>query len=135
MKIIELFLLIFVVSCCTKDTQENNALLQFEENLHDFREIPNGIDVNAIFKFSNTGKNPLLIYDVKTSCGCTVPEWTKEAIAPNEERTIKVNYDAKHFGKFSKTITVFYNGKNSPKLLTIKGEVVYTKEEEEAILK
>ena len=97
--------------------------------------IPKDGGVSAVFKFSNTGETPLLIYDVKTSCGCTVPEWPKEGIAPKEEGIIKVNYDAKHFGNFSKTITVFYNGVNSPQLLTIKGEVVYTREEEEAILK
>ncbi|WP_394368018.1 DUF1573 domain-containing protein [Flavobacterium undicola] len=70
---------------------------------------------------------PLLIKDVNTSCGCTVPEWYKGIIKPNKNGEIKIVYDAKYPGRFNKTITVFYNGKDSPINLTIKGEVPYPK--------
>jgi hypothetical protein len=80
---------------------------------------------STAFKFLNTGKDPLIIYDVKTSCGCTVPEWPKEIIKPNSTQVIKVIFDPDKLGCFNKTVTVFYNGENSPKTLRIKGYVVF----------
>lgn len=103
--------------------------MTFKQNEHDFGNISSKKSVSTLFEFSNAGEMPLLIKEVKTSCGCTVPEWSKEIIQSNESGEIKILYDAKYPGRFNKTITVFYNGKNSPQVLTIKGEVPYPEEE------
>jgi hypothetical protein len=77
--------------------------------------------------FSNTGDTPLVIQNVKTSCGCTVPEWPKNPLKSGKSSEISINYDTTHPGMFNKTITVFYNGENSPIVLSIKGKVAYPK--------
>jgi len=78
---------------------------------------------NCTFKFSNPGNTPLIVYNVKTSCGCTVPEWTKVPVKPGKSGEIRITYETSQPGFFNKTITVFYNGKDSPQTLTIKGRM------------
>ena len=65
--------------------------------------------------FTNTGKEPLIIEKAKGSCGCTVPEWPKEPIAPGETAVIKINYDEKRVGPYTKSITITSNAKTSIK--------------------
>lgn len=123
------------MSCISKTHEKNDATgnelanMIFKQKEHDFGKISAGKSVSTIFEFSNTGESPLLIQNVTTSCGCTVPEWPKEIIKPNENREIKIVYDAKYPGRFNKTITVIYNGKDSPVQLSIKGEVPYPTKE------
>ena len=121
----------------TKEVHQENELtiMTFKKELHDFGKIASGKSVSNVFAFSNTGDSPLLIKEVTTSCGCTVPKWTKDVIKPNKSGEIKIVYDANYPGRFNKTITVFYNGKHSPKTLTIKGEVIYSETNEEANIK
>ncbi|WP_281299295.1 DUF1573 domain-containing protein [Flavobacterium limnophilum] len=131
--------LLLVFTCFFKIRTDENiddcemANMIFKQKEHNFGMIPEGKSVTVLFKFSNTGESPLLIKEVNTSCGCTVPEWPKDIIEPNENGEIKIVYDAKYPGRFNKTITVFYNGKNSPQVLTIKGEVPYLIKEEKKI--
>ncbi|MFC5683650.1 DUF1573 domain-containing protein [Flavobacterium sp. MAHUQ-51] len=127
-----LMLTTFFYSCNTKASKSENTTIKFEKLLHNFNKTPMGKSVSTLFKFSNTGESPLLIKEVTTACGCTVPEWSKEIIEPNENGEIKIVYDAKYPGLFNKTITVSYNGKDSPQVLTIKGEVSYPEEKENA---
>lgn len=126
------FILITACISCISKTEDKDdisdsvlANITFKKREHDFGNIPSGKGVSTLFQFSNTGENPLLIKDVTTSCGCTVPEWPKEIIKPNENGEIKIVYDAKYPSRFNKTITVIYNGEASPLELTIKGEVLY----------
>lgn len=127
------FLILFTVfTSCISKTKRNNDVsdeefsnMSFKHKAYSFGKINIKKSVCAVFEFSNTGKNPLLIKEVTTSCGCTVPEWYKGIIKPNESGEIKIIYDAKYPGRFNKTVTVFYNGKDSPIKLTIKGEVPY----------
>lgn len=132
-----LFIPIIICLSCVSKTQTKKDVgineftsMTFKKELHDFGEIPKGKSVSVIFKFTNTGENPLLIKGVITGCSCTVPEWPKEIIAPHEKGEIKIVYDAKYPGRFNKTITVFYNSKKSPQELTIKGEVPHPEKEE-----
>ncbi len=131
--------IIISVSCNTKLENNKNlsngnlSSLLFIKELHDFGEIPANKNATAIFNFSNSGERPLVISEVKTSCGCTVPEYPKDIIKSGKSGQIKVIYDAKYPGRFKKTITLFYNGKDSPKTLTIKGEVPYPKETDSII--
>jgi hypothetical protein len=130
-----LFILMVTSISCMQRTQENQTPkeneytnMTFKQKEHDFGNIPSSKSISTLFKFSNSGENPLLIKEVTTSCGCTVPEWSKGLIEPNENGEIKIVYDAKYPGRFNKTITVIYNGKDSPLKLTIKGEVLYPEE-------
>lgn len=117
------FLILF--SCESKIEKAENTTIFFDNSVFDFGEIPAKIDVAATFQFTNTGDKPLYIKEVKTSCGCAVPKWSKEIITPNEKGELIVIYDAKSPGAFRRNILVFYNGKNSPKEIFIKGEVDY----------
>lgn len=133
-----IFLLV-IFTCFFKIKTDENiddckmANMIFKQKEHNFEMIPEGKSVTTLFKFSNTSESPLLIKEVTTSCGCTVPEWPKEIIESNENGEIKIVYDAKYPGRFNKTITVFYNGKNSPQQLTIRGEVTYKEELKKSI--
>lgn len=142
LKIFFLFIFITICMSCISKTYEKDdvagdelANITFKKRVHNFGNIPSGKAVSTLFKFSNTGKTPLLIKEVTTSCGCTVPEWPKEIIEPNNSGEIKIVYDVKSPGRFNKAITVFYNGKNSPQILSIKGEVIYPKTDEETNFK
>ena len=79
--------------------------MSFGEMTHDFGNIQEGDKVSHVFTFNNSGDEPLIINSAKGSCGCTVPEWPKEPIAPGESAEIKVRYDTKRIGKFTKRVT------------------------------
>ncbi|MDD2963856.1 MAG: DUF1573 domain-containing protein [Bacteroidales bacterium] len=90
----------------------------------DYGTIQKDGDGNSYFSFVNTGKEPLILSDVRSSCGCTVPKWPREPILPGHADTIKVRYDTKRLGIINKTITVMSNANNSPIILRIKGKIV-----------
>lgn len=118
-------ILVLLVCACTTAVMTNDAVIDFSKAEQDFGSIPYQKEASCSFQFSNPGETPLLILDVKTSCGCTVPEWTKKPVKPGSSGKIKIKYDADFPGVFHKTIKVYYNGKDSPKELSIKGEVAY----------
>lgn len=119
-----LLLLVFMYAC-SATVSRNDASISFSKNKYDFGPIPYKKEATYSFEFLNPGKTMLIINDVKTSCGCTVPEWTKEPVRPGEKGQIKIKYDAAFPGVFHKTVEVFYNGSGSPHSLGIKGEVEY----------
>lgn len=102
---------------------DNLTKIHFTELEHDFGILELKKPVDFIFEFSNAGEKPLTIRDVSTSCGCTVADWPKEPVKHGEGGSIKVGYDAKSPGNFSKIIRVQYNGPDSPVILRIKGTV------------
>ncbi len=86
------------------------AAIQFEEGEHNFGQITAGDKVNHTFKFTNTGDNPLVISNAKGSCGCTVPNWPQEPIAPGETGEIYVEFNsAGKNGNQRKSVTVTAN--------------------------
>jgi hypothetical protein len=91
--------------------------------LHDFGSIVYGANGNVDFVYTNKGASPLVISDVKSTCGCTVPSWTKEPVAPGQKGTIQVKYNTALPGAFNKTIVVYSNANNSPVRVSIKGKV------------
>jgi len=104
--------------------KEDGAKIEFETETIDYGTIENSSDGNREFKFTNTGNAPLVITNAKGSCGCTVPTWPKEAIAPGESSVIKVHYATERTGSFSKTVTLTSNAVNEPsKVIHIKGTV------------
>ena len=125
MKRFALFLLAIILLSCGSTPPQNNASIHFEILEHNFGTLPYKVEAEYSFQFTNPGKNPLVILDVKTSCGCTIPEWPKKTIKLDGNGEIKIKYDAAFPGIFHKTIEVFYNGKDSPQTITIKGEVKF----------
>lgn len=98
--------------------------IEFKKTTHDYGTIANGADGKATFTFKNTGKTPLIISNAASTCGCTVPEWPKQPIAPGKSASITVQYDTKRTGPISKTITVSSNASNaSTQQLQIVGTV------------
>ena len=113
----------------TKPADNPNAPeMTFENELHDYGTIKQGADGSCEFKFKNTGKEPLVISNAKGSCGCTVPTYPKEPIMKGQTAVIKVHYDTKRVGAFTKTVTIDSNSKSGTKVLTIKGLVEASEE-------
>ena len=88
----------------------NFAEMTFNKTVHDFGTIKNGAPQETTFTYTNTGETPLVVTDIKSTCGCTVPKnWNKSPLAPGESSTFTVNFDGKGANKVSKTINVFAN--------------------------
>ncbi|MEO6455779.1 MAG: DUF1573 domain-containing protein, partial [Ginsengibacter sp.] len=106
-------------------TSASNDVITLKETEFDFGKIPHGKPVTHVFLFTNTGNTQVSLQNVQASCGCTTPEWSKDAVAPGETSKITVGYNAASMGIFTKTITITYND-NQSKQLIIKGEVWQT---------
>ena len=102
----------------------NQASFKFTEEAFDFGTIMQGDKVLHDFEFTNTGKEPLIISQAAGSCGCTVPEWPKEPIAPGAKNVIKVTFNsAGKQGMQDKTVTLQSNAKQNPMVIHLKGNV------------
>ena len=100
------------------------TVVNFEETEFDFGEVTSGEKVEHVYKFTNSGNEPLIISDAKGSCGCTVPEWPKEPIAPGATSEIVVRFDSSNkSGNQSKRVTLTANTEPAQTFLTIKGQV------------
>ncbi len=89
---------------------EDAAKIEFEEEVFDFGDIVEGDVVEHIFKFKNTGNNPLIISKATGSCGCTVPDWPREPISPGQVGEIKVKFNSKgKQGEQDKRVTIQAN--------------------------
>lgn len=97
--------------------------IQFDKTVHDYGNIMQGDNGECEFKFKNTGKEPLILSNVYSSCGCTVPSWPKEPIMPGKSDVIKVKYNTSRLGTINKKVTVISNAVNNPVELFIKGNV------------
>jgi len=117
----KIFLLIaFVFAGLSLQAQ---AKIEFKSETIDYGNIAKGSDGVRVFEFTNTGDADLIISNVKSSCGCTVPEKPKGPIAPGASGEIKVKYDTKRVGPIRKTVTVYSNATQAIKALKINGLV------------
>ena len=98
--------------------------IKFAEGSFKFGKIEQNKPVTHIFTYTNNGAKPAVIEFASAECGCTTPEYSKEAILKGKSSTIKVTYNAVVMGAFSKRVTVKFAGINDPVILTIEGEVV-----------
>ena len=105
-------------------TASAQAKIKFKTETIDYGQIEKGSDGVRVFEFTNIGNADLIIQDVKSSCGCTVPEKPKDPVAPGKTGVIKVKYDTQRVGKIRKTITVYSNATEAIKAIKIKGEVM-----------
>lgn len=118
--LLAIFSAVFIIYSIGQESE-----IKFEKTEHDFGTIKeeNGV-VKYSFKFENTGDAPLVIKNVKASCGCTTPSWPKRPIGPGEKETVTAAYNPhKRPGYFKKSITIMSNAKNSPKVIYISGTV------------
>lgn len=103
---------------------QNGPKIEFSKTVHDYGEVKYGGNGTCTFTFTNTGSEPLIITNAKGSCGCTVPDWPKQPIAPGEKAVITVKYDTNRSGAINKSVTVQSNAVNEPTaILKIKGNV------------
>ncbi|NJN78804.1 MAG: DUF1573 domain-containing protein [Saprospiraceae bacterium] len=99
--------------------------MAFGESTYNFGTVSEGEKVEHIYKFKNSGNEPLIISNAQGSCGCTVPQWPKEPIAPGKSGEIKVVFDSKgKAGKQSKTVTITANTDPATTTINIEGEVL-----------
>jgi len=101
----------------------NAQEFKFESETIDYGKVSKGSDGDKVFVFTNIGDQPLIISRIQSSCGCTVPKKPEQPIMPGKKGEIKVSYDTKRLGGFSKSITIFSNAKNARKVIKIKGLV------------
>jgi len=83
-----------------------NSKISFAKQEHDFGQLPTGKPVAYEFEFTNIGNKPLVLSDVKASCGCTTPSWSKEPILPGQKGFVKAQYNMAREGKYRKSVTV-----------------------------
>ncbi|RED43305.1 uncharacterized protein DUF1573 [Winogradskyella eximia] len=103
------------------------AVMKFKTEVIDYGIISQNSEGKRLFTFTNTGDAPLLITDVKTTCGCTVPSYSKAPILPGSIGELEIKYDTKRLGAFTKTVTVMSNAEGGNKVLKIKGHIVASK--------
>ncbi|MEM7375501.1 MAG: DUF1573 domain-containing protein [Bacteroidota bacterium] len=97
--------------------------IEFEETTHQFGTIQKGDKAEHTFTFTNMSDEAVVLQNVKASCGCTTPNWTRDEVAPGETGEIQVKYNTNRVGAFTKTVTVTYDKAQRPVVLYIKGTV------------
>ncbi|MDD2530213.1 MAG: DUF1573 domain-containing protein [Bacteroidales bacterium] len=134
-KLVLLTLLVFgvsfgVIAQNNKPTTPNNnqvssqAEITFEKLVHDYGEVPRNGNGETTFTYKNTGKIPLILSNVRSSCGCTVPAWSREPLMPGQSASIRVKYNTANPGPINKTVTVESNAKSARVVLRITGKVL-----------
>lgn len=121
-------LLVFLFAGCSQTSQKTSigpsgAAIEFETTEHDYGSIPYKGDGSYEFVFKSKGEEPLVLKNVKSSCGCTVPEWPKDPVLKGDKAKIRVVYNTRITGSFSKSISVVSNASEAPIVLVIKGKV------------
>lgn len=110
---------------------EGTPAFSFNEEFHDFGNIEEGLTVEHIFKFTNSGDAPLIISNAQGSCGCTVPQYPRNPIAPGETGEIKVSFNsAGRAGKQDKRVTLSANTVPNTYVLNITSNVIAKTEQE-----
>lgn len=106
------------------NAQDKTAKIEFKSDTIDYGTVEKGANGVRIFEFTNTGDAPLIVSKVSSSCGCTVPKWSKAPIMPGKTGEIEVKYDTKRVNPIRKTITVISNADTPTVALKIKGLVI-----------
>ncbi|MEO1049831.1 MAG: DUF1573 domain-containing protein [Bacteroidota bacterium] len=137
MKTLSIFLLgTFMVVCAlAQENQEENQpgpKITFEEESRDFGDIYQGDKIQHTYVFENTGDEPLILTNVQTTCGCTVPQWPRDPIAPGQQGKLEVVFNSSgKIGRQNKVITVISNAVNSTERITLITNVLPKKKESE----
>ena len=127
--LIVFFLLVLTASAFaqSKSTapKQSGPVLTFEKNTHDFGDIFPGDKVEQVFKFTNTGNEPLIITNIQVTCGCTAPEWPRNPIPPGGKSEIKIAFNsAGKSGRQNKTVTVVSNAANDENTISFVANIL-----------
>jgi hypothetical protein len=124
-KILSLIVVITGFIVFTAMQTENKPEFKFEKETHDFGKVPVGKPVSVDFIFTNIGDEPLIISNIESTCGCTVPKFTTKPVLKGEKGIITVTFNAAAVqAGFTKAVTIKSNARTPTKMLYIKGEVV-----------
>lgn len=116
-----------VTNSASANGKTNSSLpeMKFEEEVFDFGKITQGEVVSHDFKFTNIGNSSLIISGANGSCGCTVPKWPKEPVAPGKSEKINVVFSSEgKSGIMDKTVTIVTNCEPATRVIRIKAEVI-----------
>jgi len=124
-RILQVFMVLSLVVAVSSVMAQGTAKIVFEKQSHDFGSFQESAGVQTTtFKFKNEGDAPLILSNVRASCGCTTPKWTREPVAPGANGEIEVSYNPKNRpGSFNKSVTVTSNAAVSNVVLRINGTV------------
>ena len=117
--------------------QKADDVLKVNAEKIELGKVKQGVPVTTFFELKNIGNKPIVVEDVRASCGCTKPEKPADPILPGQSYKLKVEYNAAAMGRFEKDVTIVIAGVELPKIVKIAGEVVtaeafdaYTREKE-----
>ena len=114
-----------VAAQTTTEQQVEGPKIAFSETAYDFGDIYQGDRVTYTFEYENTGTAPLVLSDVKTTCGCTATNWDKEPLKPGETASITVNFNSRgKMGMQNKVVTILSNAVNSSARVKITANVL-----------
>ena len=122
-KLTSFIMVVFFATTIFAQASKSGPEIKFEKTVHNYGNIVQGADGSCEFVFKNIGNEPLILSNVASSCGCTVPDWPKNPILPNQTASIKVKYDTKRVGTISKSVTVFSNATTDRVMLQLSGNV------------
>ncbi len=124
-RVISLFMLLAIVTLGV-NAQNKGPVMKMDETKHSFGEVTEGEKARHEFHFTNDGKEPLILTNVKASCGCTTPEWPREPIMPGQRAKVTAVYNSKgRPGRFNKSITITSNDVTQPtRVVYIDGTVI-----------
>lgn len=117
------FCLMLILSLIYAKVPLKRGEFKFNEEIHDFGRIPRAKPVTYIFTFTNVGEKPIIIFEVKPVCGCTIADYTKTPVKKNEKGFVKITFHAVNPEGFNKAVVINSNANPPTKYLTIKGEV------------
>jgi hypothetical protein len=114
-----------VVAAAERDaTAGDFPVISFTETEHDFGTIMNGTPVETKFVYTNTGKTPLVVSNIKSTCGCTVPsDWNRNPLAPGESSEFTVKFNGKGANQVQKIVTLTTNTEKGSETVKIKAFV------------
>lgn len=119
----------FAQTNLNKDPEQTSKSISivFKSQVYDFGTIEYKEEATGEFIFKNVSKKPVILTNVRASCGCTGTDWPREEIKRRKKESIFVTYDTKRVGKFHKNVYVYVDGNKNPIQLEIKGEVLPSK--------
>ena len=127
MKYLYIFSILLSFYASSNPMNELEEIEWLEELEHDFGDIIQNEAATISFHYKNNSSQPLVVETVRSQCGCTVPDWSYEALAPNDTGKINIIYDAKRTGYFRKKVKVYFKNYKKPAVLFVAGFVEPTK--------
>jgi hypothetical protein len=120
-----LLLSLFISGCnkITRNKSKDNAIVMFDSQNYDFGNIKMHKIISHTFYYKNIGQCAFYINDIKTSCGCTIPHWTKEPVKPNSKGSIKIDFINPSYGEFHKCAMIICNVNGRHLYLILKGKI------------